>query len=304
VSHLLPVATAASLPTVPTLRVWVLGSGSEGNAVVLDGGAGSRILVDAGFPIRDLEARLTKTGVSPRDISSVVVTHAHGDHVAGVASGVRRHGWQVYASFACLAGSRTLQTLARRAIGFTPGDRIFLGTLGVRTIAVPHDSPGTVAVIVDERLSKARAAVVTDLGAIPDGLLESCRGTDMLVLESNHDPVMLEQGPYPASVRARIAGGMGHLHNAQAADFAAAVVDDRTSHIVLAHLSQQCNTARVARRVVGTALLTTAYRGRLHVSDQQTVLGPFVRRPPGDTGVPRPDREGATPGAVLAGAPC
>jgi len=255
------------------MQVWVLGSGSRGNAVVIESG-GARILVDAGFQPHDLRARLHAVGVAPESIESVVVTHEHGDHVRGAAASASRFGWTVYATAGTIAAAPSL-----REAGATPiraGDTVGIGGFGVTPVRASHDAAEPAVLVVTATASGARCGVAYDLGCVTAPVASALADLDLLLLEANHDELMLAHGPYPPSVRERISGRRGHLSNRVAGLTARGLVHRGLRHIVLAHLSETCNDPRTALRDVGTPLRATRFAGRLSVAPQERSVGPFA----------------------------
>ncbi len=254
------------------MRLWVLGSGSGGNAVLIEAADG-RILIDAGFGVRTLAARLMAVGVAPESIEACVVTHEHTDHVKGAAAAARRWGWSLHASRGTVAHASELAGTHVRV--FDAGAALAFSTMDVATARTPHDAAEPVGVVVTARASGARATVCTDIGHVSDGVRALCRDVDILVLESNHDEGMLRAGPYPPVVQARIAGDHGHLANRHAAALIRDSVTPRVKHVVLAHLSQKCNAPDVARETTERELERTVYRGEVVTALQSEIVGPF-----------------------------
>jgi phosphoribosyl 1,2-cyclic phosphodiesterase len=254
------------------VRIWILGSGSRGNAVLLEAGD-SRVLIDAGFPVRVIADRLGAIGVEPESVEAVVLTHEHTDHVRGACSGARRWGWALHASEGTV---RACSELAEADVcTFESGATLSIGSFELRTIAVPHDAAEPVAVVVTARASGARMAVAYDLGCATASLRAALADLDVLVLEANHDEAMLRAGPYPPCVQHRIAGRSGHLSNRAAAALARACEHPALGQIVLAHLSDCCNTVDLARDAVVSAL-GSRFRGGVDVSTQDVVSGPYT----------------------------
>ncbi len=247
------------------MKLCVLGSGSRGNAVLMQSGD-TRILIDAGFGPRTMARRLSRISVDPRSIEAVVVTHEHIDHVRGSVSGARKWGWTIHAT----AGTRAawLPLSESDAQVMTAGDQFSIGEIDIATVHTSHDATEPVAVIATGRSSGVRAAVVYDLGVMTESLRHALERVDILVLESNHDSNMLRNGPYPASIKRRIASREGHLSN-RAAGIAAAECSHRgLSHIVLAHLSEINNTPHTATESMSDALRKTPFRGLIVASSQ------------------------------------
>ncbi len=249
------------------MKVSVLGSGSRGNAtlVVADD---TKILVDAGFSGRDLARRLSILDVEPTDITGIVITHDHGDHTRGMGIFARRFDVPVYVT------DRTRQACAAHLKGsevtipYRVGYPFSVGSLRVEPFLTVHDAVDPVGVtLVDER-TETRLGIATDLGRPTAQVRHALGGCDFLVLEANHDETMLRTGPYPWSVKSRIASSHGHLSNQAAARFAAQLCHPRLAGVILAHLSCECNAPELARRIVGSALKKTGYRGFLEVASQ------------------------------------
>ena len=254
------------------MRLWVLGTGSRGNAVLVESD-GARVVVDAGFGVRALAERLAAAKVAPESIGACVVTHEHADHVKGVRHAASRWGWQVYASHGTAEAHAPLK--AGTVTRFAAGDLVRVGPFAVQTVATPHDAAARVAVVVTAD-SGARAGVCYDLGHAPDAVRAAMTDLDVLVLESNHDEAMLRAGPYPPSVAERIAGRRGHLSNRAAGALARQVAAPGLRHVVLAHLSESCNEPRLAAAEVGAALGRARFRGAVTPALQDVVAGPFA----------------------------
>lgn len=259
------------------MRVWVLGSGSRGNAVLLEH-RGSRVLVDAGFHAKALEQRLAAIDVACESIEALVVTHEHHDHVRGACAAARAWGWALHASCGTVDAYPSLREAEART--FDAGATLRFSSMELQSIAVPHDAEEPVAIIATDATG-GRVGIAYDLGHAGAALRRALRDLDVLVLEANHDEGMLRAGPYPPTVRDRIAGRRGHLSNRAAADLARDVAHPSLAHLVLAHLSDQCNDVSLARSEVSRGLAATRFTGGVHAAPQDAVIGPFepkVRR--------------------------
>lgn len=261
------------------MRLTVLGSGSRGNALLVDAGA-TRLLVDVGFGVRTIAARLRATGYAPESITGVVLTHEHVDHAQGALDACARWGWPLHATAETLAALPTPVVPVREVVHgvpFSVGDVTGLGT------AVPHDARACTAYVFEERRSGFRAGIALDLGTVPDTLPAFLAHLDALVVEANHDVARLRAGPYPWVLKQRILGDLGHLSNADAASLVANCAHRGLRTVVLAHLSETNNAPELALAAVGEAL---ARRGRagalaregLRVAAQRVPLGPIVPR--------------------------
>ena len=236
------------------MRFASLGSGSEGNGLVVEAG-GSRLLIDCGFGVRDAAARLARLGIEPGSLSAILVTHEHADHVGGVPAFAARHGIPVWLTFGTLdvVGERFART--ERVYGFDSHDAFAIGDLEVWPFPVPHDAREPVQFVVGD--GQHRLGVLTDLGVSTPHVEASLSGCDALVLECNHDAGMLADGDYPYPLKQRIAGRLGHLDNEAAAALLASLDTSRLRHVVAAHLSQQNNTPERARAALARALNCT-----------------------------------------------
>jgi phosphoribosyl 1,2-cyclic phosphodiesterase len=256
------------------MQLWVLGSGSSGNAVLLESD-GTRLLVDAGFGPRTLAARMKLVGVDARSITACIVTHDHSDHIWGARKAALRWGWQIFAT----DGTAAAPDLAGIAVTtFAPGDTLRVGAFEVQTVATPHDAAEPVGLLATAVRTGARAGICYDIGHADDGVRTLCAGVDVLVLEANHDEGMLWAGPYPPWLCRRIASKTGHLSNRAAAAVARETATSQLAHLVLAHLSEKNNTPVLADRTVRSALRPTAFRGKLTTTKQDAVVGPFMPR--------------------------
>ncbi len=248
------------------VRLTVLGSGSRGNALVVEAG-GVAILVDAGFPLRDLEVRCELAGFDPRGLAAVALTHEHGDHARGVARAAQRWGLTVAASPGTLAAlAATLPERTPRVV-LPPARRVPVGGFTITAFPTAHDATDPVMLVIEDGGGR-RIGVAYDVGSPTTALRHACRGLDALVIEANHDEVLLRASAYPPTVRARIAGRGGHLSNRQAGELAAAVAHPDLGLLVLAHLSDRCNRPDVARATVEAALRGSAFAGRIVVATQ------------------------------------
>lgn len=249
----------------PPVRSWVLGSGSKGNAVLVEAG-GERLLIDNGFGTRTIAGRLKALGVVPHAIGAVLVTHEHIDHSSGVAPAVKKWNWKVIASAGTLGAMRHLP--AGRRIALREGESISFGAFDLLGVRVPHDATEPMGFVVTARATGARLGMATDLGEIPLALLTAFERLDVLILESNHDEEMLRSGPYPLFLKERILARTGHLSNAACGAALATLAHRGLTHVVLAHLSETNNAPDVARRSAAAALRRAGWRGTLRVASQ------------------------------------
>ena len=254
------------------MKVWSLGSGSSGNAMLIECD-GARILIDCGFGTRTLAGRLKTIGVEPESIDGCLVTHEHSDHVKGAGAGAKRWGWGVYATPGTAKAPELTETNVQR---FEPGASIDFPTMTVASAPTPHDANESVGFVVTSRSTGARAGLFYDIGHVSRAISDACAGLDILILESNHDDEMLRNGPYPRWLQARIGCRTGHLSNRDAGLFARDAVSRETTHLVLAHLSEKCNTSDVAVSAMRGALGRSRFRGAITAAQQDAVVGPFM----------------------------
>lgn len=250
------------------MKVAVLGSGSRGNSTLVESGD-TRILVDAGFSGRDLARRLRALGRDPAGLDAIVITHDHGDHTRGMGVYARRHGTPLYLTEETRRVTAKLLRGGEEVIPYRAAHPFRIGRLEVQPFVTVHDAADPVGVAVACTATGCRMGVATDLGRPTAGIRHALSGCHMLVLEANHDEALLHQAPYPWTVKARIASSHGHLSNEAAARFATELLHEELHAVVLAHLSQESNDARLAREVVGGALKGAGYRGLLHVAEQE-----------------------------------
>ncbi len=241
------------------VRVTVLGSGSRGNALVIDGSQGT-VLVDCGFSARALHKRLTAASRAPEEIAAVLLTHEHVDHACGVAVASARWGWPVHATTETLDAIEP--TTGRRPLHVAPITAVVhrVGGFAVTHCAVPHDAADCRAYVLTDEASGARVGVVLDCGDVPDTLPAFLAHCDLLVLESNHCPDLLANGPYPWMLKQRIRGGHGHLSNSHSARVLSEVAHDGLRGVMLAHLSETNNTPAVALASAREALARAGWR--------------------------------------------
>lgn len=230
------------------MRVTILGSGSEGNALLLESSTTS-VLVDAGLSHRKLVQRFTALGrEAPNNVEALIVTHSHTDHAAHASTYATRFGCPVRASEATMPSIHLRPTV--QAEPFTVGRRFVVGDITIHSRSLPHDAP-QVALVFETK--ETTVGLVTDLGHVPRGLERFLGVCETLLLESNHDPEMLAMGPYPETLKRRVGGSLGHLSNGQAGDLLAGLAY-APRRVVLMHLSQTNNSALLARNSAEAAL--------------------------------------------------
>lgn len=248
------------------MRVAVLGSGSGGNAMVVESG-GHRILVDAGFSSRELGRRLALVGIDPATISALVVTHEHVDHCRGVARFARRCKLQVFATAGTLREIEMHDDTAQRATVLQSGVPCEVAGFEVEPFLVPHDAREPIGAVITDS-SGRRLGLVADCGTRSQLAWARLRDLDVLVLETNHDLDMLRNGPYPWPLKQRVAGRHGHLSNREAAEGLPELLSDRLRWLVLYHLSRTNNLPALAAATLGEALAREGCAAGLQVTGQ------------------------------------
>jgi phosphoribosyl 1,2-cyclic phosphodiesterase len=249
------------------LRLVVLGSGSQGNAVVIEAG-GRRLLVDAGFSAREIKRRLASVGLALDDLDAVVLTHEHFDHVSGVERLCRKRPVPIYATAGTVGGLTLRPEVARLVRCCRSGVPFEAAGFVVELFAIPHDAREPVGVVVEDPGGGGRVGLVADLGCRSRLAWARLAGVHALVLETNHDLEMLRNGPYPWSLKQRVAGRHGHLSNEDAAQGLPELVHDDLAHVVLYHLSQVNNLPALAASVVGEELARLRAKAALTISGQ------------------------------------
>ncbi len=227
------------------MQLWALASGSSGNCYLLES-EGTRILVEAGRPLREIVRSLRTYGVQPTDLSAILLTHAHGDHSKSARELSDAFQIPIYAS----TGTLGCETLRNSSLGrpLEDGRPVVIGEVEVRPFAVPHDCFEPMAFRFET--DTGSACIATDLGFVPTSAQHQLADLDLLVLEANYDPYLLETGRYPAFLKRRVAGRHGHLSNTDAAEAISACGDRVPRQVWLAHISENNNTPKHALETV------------------------------------------------------
>lgn len=261
------------------MHLQVLSSGSKGNSLLVRCGEMS-LLVDAGLPSVELCARLERAGSSPRALDHIAVTHGHLDHARSAGILARRGAAEVHAVESLLAQPSLRRARRQRSLPVGPpqglSDSRGNACAELRAVALPHDAHPTLAFRIDAQGTDGprRAVVLTDMGRPDAEVARALAGAHVLVLEFNHDRALLANGPYPMALQRRIAGGAGHLSNAQSAQMLRWLAGPELHTLVLAHLSEANNRAELA---LECATRTLGELGLSHVQvlvASQSSLGP------------------------------
>ena len=233
------------------LRFCCLGSGSEGNATVIEAGDGlatTRILLDNGFNGRQLRLRLARAGLAVEDLDAVVLTHEHSDHVGGVHTLLRQAALPLY----CSAGTARAASLEAAYSEVVAGEIVSIGALQLMPFPVAHDAAEPLQYVFGD--GDRRLGVLTDIGAPADAVFSALAGIDALLLECNHDVEMLRASAYPPFLKVRILGDHGHLSNAQAAALLQQLDCRRLRWVAAAHLSRRNNQPHLARAALAAVV--------------------------------------------------
>jgi phosphoribosyl 1,2-cyclic phosphodiesterase len=211
----------------------------------------TRLLVDAGLSRKETFERLASADVDPESLTAILITHEHGDHVAGLQAITRKRNIPVYLSrltAPAIAWGEYVPPLEL----FQAGAEFTIGDIDVTSFTIPHDAVDPVG--LSFRAQGIKISIATDLGYLPESIRYHLRGSDVLLLEANHDLEMLKVGPYPWSVKQRVMGRMGHLSNEVACSFVRDELDTSTSTLILGHLSEHNNHPEIVRLMASQAL--------------------------------------------------
>lgn len=225
----------------------VLSSGSKGNSIYISSG-NTAVLFDAGLSGVEIERRMRSQGLEPKDLDAIVVSHEHGDHIRGVGVLARRFGLPLHiAPETAKAGNRAIGSV-KTVKPFECGIPFLINDLEIHPFSVSHDAASPVGFTI--RTCCCKIAIATDLGIATGMVRQHLKDCTHLILEANHDPYMLEHGPYPWPLKQRVKGRTGHLSNESAKELLMDILHDRLEHVILAHISETNNTPEKALSVV------------------------------------------------------
>ena len=245
------------------LTLCVLASGSRGNATYLSDGD-TAILIDAGLSGVEIQRRMAAKGLDPHRLNAILVSHEHSDHIQGVGVLSRRFNLTVYINDATRQASQNALGRLAGVQAFTCGHTFSIGNLAVHPFSISHDAEDPAGFTI--RSNGCKVGVATDLGVVTGVVKTHLSACDALILEANHDPQMLIDGPYPWPLKQRIRSRTGHLSNDDTAQLLETLMHERLAHVVLAHLSEENNTPEMAKQTVHRILNLSATR--LHVATQ------------------------------------
>jgi phosphoribosyl 1,2-cyclic phosphodiesterase len=230
------------------IRVASLGSGSKGNATLIQSQS-TTLLVDCGFGLKDVEQRLAAKGVSAKDISAIFVTHEHGDHLKGAPMLANKYGIPLWAS---IGTSRHFKRAVPTFQEINPSQHYKIDHIVIEPVTVPHDASEPTQFVF--QAMGLRVGLLTDLGSITEHVRDAYKKCNLLMLECNHDPQMLQEGPYPYSLKKRVGGDYGHLSNQQAVELLQSVNKSVLSQVLISHISEQNNDEQLAINAIEHAL--------------------------------------------------
>ncbi len=251
------------------LAICMLASGSKGNATYISDGQTS-ILIDAGLSGVELQRRLASRNLAPEDLDAIIVTHEHSDHIRGVGVLSRRYRLPVYINQKTHRASPRLGSLYENK-SFECGQTFHISNLVIHPFSVSHDAEDPAGFTISQ--NGTTIAIATDLGIATSMVKEHLKHCALLILEANHDPQMLETGPYPWPLKQRIKGRTGHLSNTSSKILLEELQHGNLKQVILAHLSEINNTPQLAFDEVAKAL--TRCSAKLSVADQYT-SGPVI----------------------------
>jgi phosphoribosyl 1,2-cyclic phosphodiesterase len=255
------------------IQITPLASGSSGNSFLIRNSQGS-MLIDAGLSGKQLVERLNDVGVDPCSLKGILVSHAHIDHVKGVGVLSRKFKLPVFINEKTFnAAEKTLGKLCRRE-SFQTGRAFEFSGFKIHPFSVPHDCADPVGFRISN--GSASVGVATDLGVVTGLVRNLLTGLTAVILESNHDPTMLRDGPYPWELKQRVRSRLGHLSNEQSANLLERIVSDELRFVILAHMSETNNTEQLATQCAQESLQAfLAQRGSIILATQHHV-GPTV----------------------------
>jgi len=242
--------------------VTVLGSGSKGNATVIHCGRDA-ILIDAGFSARELLNRLQSVGLGELRFHAILVTHEHDDHVKGLRVCATKLDTPVYTTTKCANILRSRDSRLKQFVTFVAGGSFDIGRFTVSPFSIPHDAEDPVAFAV--YCQGVKVALATDVGFASSAVEYALQDCGTMVVESNHDLNMLAASSRPWNIKQRIMGRQGHLSNDSSAQLLEHTITENTQHVILAHLSSECNTPEIAVRS-GQEALAHLSRPDIHLA--------------------------------------
>ena len=245
------------------MRFLSLGSGSRGNATLLQSGE-TLLLLDCGFTRKELQRRLSLVDLACDDIDAILLTHEHSDHLRGAKALSRHHAIPVWATAGTLRGSEWTESSELHQINANSGD-FRIGDIRITPFTVPHDAAEPCQYVFAD--SRKRVGILTDAGSVTSHIVSQLQQLDALLLEFNHDQQMLRNGPYPRSLQRRVGGDHGHLSNAQSIGLLGQLDHQNWQHLVAAHISEKNNDPQLVRSALDS--FDTSMASRFSVLNQE-----------------------------------
>lgn len=256
------------------LRVCVLGSGSRGNSIFIES-PNTRLLIDAGFNAARTAEKLGRLGISLGDITAILLTHEHADHAGGIKPLLKASGAPLYTNEKTRSALNLRKENPSSLLEFQTNEPFFIQDFKIQPFSVPHDAADTVCFTLENE--RWKVGIATDFGMIQPSIIEALKGCSVLVLEFNHDPSLLERGPYHPSLKERIRGNYGHLSNQDSAAILKQVIHPKLQHVYLAHLSHANNSGEIASLAASEAVADTGCEG-VHIQPTwQDFISPVAR---------------------------
>lgn len=255
------------------MRITPLASGSGGNSFLLEGN-GSSVLVDAGLTAKQITARLGQVGLDPASLDGILVSHGHSDHVKGVGVLSRKYRLPLFMNQGTWDEIRHTVGEIHSLHLFETGKVFQVSSFRVHPFSVPHDSAAPVGFRIS--VGTAGVGIATDLGTVTSLVTTLLQGLQVVVLESNHDPNMLRNGPYPWELKQRVRGRLGHLSNEDTAKILQRIVSDELQSVILAHVSKTNNEVSLAMKSASSSLKSFLARRGTLVCALQDEVGPTI----------------------------
>jgi phosphoribosyl 1,2-cyclic phosphodiesterase len=230
------------------VKIASLGSGSKGNATIVSGDDGTNLLIDCGFSLRQFEKRLSLLNIAPQDINAILITHEHSDHCAGVARIAAKYNIPVWTTFGT---GRSVFDDSADFNKLSGGKSFTIGSFDVLPVTVPHDAGEPVQFVFCDNVSGDKFGILTDTGHITRHIIDAYENLDGLLLEFNYDQQMLENGPYPYSLKQRVSGELGHLSNDQSIGLLQEINTDQLRCLIAAHISEKNNSPSIVESQLG-----------------------------------------------------
>ena len=243
------------------MKMAVLASGSSGNSIYL-ATDNTALLIDAGLSGKEIERRMKSIELNPEDISAILVTHEHGDHIKGAGVLSRRYNIPIYASAGTWKASK--KKLGKIGKGFerTIEDSWQLGDFDITSFPIPHDAAEPVGYVISD--GEVNFGLATDIGYITDDLYDHLKDLDCILLEANHDIDLLREGSYPGMLKRRIRGNEGHLSNDETAELLPELLKENKKSscpvVLLSHLSAENNRPELAYLTVKNSVCSAGYQ--------------------------------------------